>query len=85
MSTSLQRQKKMGFKIRMKKVMIHEIVVEADSFKHALGMCSRYCSRLDSFPLAGIRFEIESITRIEQDERNSKEKRRTGCGGKQKK
>jgi hypothetical protein len=75
----------MGFKIRMKKVMIHEIVVEADSFKHALGMCSRYCSRLDSFPLAGIRFEIESITRIEHDERGSKEKRRTGSEGKRKK
>jgi hypothetical protein len=65
--------------------MIHEIVVEADSFKHALGMCSGYCSRLDSFPLAGIRFEIESITRIEHDERGNKEKRRAGSEGKRKK
>ncbi len=75
----------MGFKIKMKKIMIHEIVVEADSFKHALSMCSGYCSSLDSFPLAGIRFEIESITRIENDERDNKEKQRTGNSGRRKK
>ncbi len=75
----------MSFKIKMKKVIIHEIVVEADSLKHALSMCSGYCSRLDSFPLVAIRFEIESITRIEHHEWNNKEKRRTGSMGKRKK
>ncbi len=51
--------------------MIHEIAVEADSFKQTLGMCSSYCGRLDSFPLIAIRFEIESVTRVENDEGNN--------------
>jgi hypothetical protein len=61
----------------MKKVMIHEISIEADSFKHALQLCNLYCDQLDSFPLVAVRFEIESITRAENDKGNNTKKQ---CG-----
>ena len=64
----------MDFKIRMKKVMIHEIGIEADSFKHALHLCNFYCDQLDAFPLVALRFEIESVTRVEDDKGNNTKK-----------
>lgn len=57
--------------------MIHEIGIEADSFKQALHRCSLFCNQLDSFPLVAIRFEIESVTRVENDNGNNTKKQ---CG-----
>jgi hypothetical protein len=64
----------MDFKIRMKRIMIHEIGIEADSFKHALHLCSLYCDQLDAFPLAAVRFEIKSVTRVGNDKGNNTKK-----------
>lgn len=64
----------MDFKVRMRKIMIHEFGFKADSFKQALQECHRRCDQLDSFHLVAVMFEIESVTGAKNDKGNNTKK-----------
>jgi hypothetical protein len=52
--------------------MIHEFEIKADTLKQAFHQCNEHCNQLDSFPLVGLMYEIESIMGVKNDIRNQK-------------